>query len=177
MKKKYYFTFSILFSVYFIVQLAAYYNINIINKVFAFDRVIKNSVGLIGLIIMGIVISFILFNLIDIIISLTKFKNNKVSFINLCYNEKFYIDNSLENILIGKNGPKIYPEKSNECTFKDIYNFKNIKYSILIVIIVITSFLYYNLNSNILLIFLMGLTVYAVTLSVIYIVAGIIEIK
>lgn len=149
-------------------MLAGYYIVNIINKVFELDEVIKSSVELIGAIIFGLIVSFILFKFVDIIISLTIFKNNKISFINLCYNGKFYIDNSLENILIGKNGPKIFLENDNKLTFNDVYKFKNIKYSILIAVILISSLFYHYLNSNILLVFLMAVTVYAAVISVIY---------
>lgn len=141
---------------------------NIINKVFGFDEIIQSSVALLCCMIPGVVVSFVLWNLAAAILSLTKFQNNKVSFISLCYNGKFYFDHSLENIFIGKNGPKIYAQKDTTLTLNDIYKFKNIQYAILVVVIVIASLFYYSFNGNILLIFLMALTVFAVIISVVY---------
>lgn len=167
-EKKYYFVFSMVFGAYFLFLTAGYYMTNIINKVFGFDEIIQSSVALLCCMIPGVVVSFVLWNLAAAILSLTKFQNNKVSFISLCYNGKFYFDHSLENIFIGKNGPKIYAQKDTTLTLNDIYKFKNIQYAILVVVIVIASLFYYSFNGNILLIFLMALTVFAVIISVVY---------
>ncbi|MDI9469652.1 MAG: hypothetical protein QM296_05525 [Bacillota bacterium] len=91
-----------------------------------------------------------------------------MTFLNVCYNKKFYVDNSLENILIGKNGPRIYPDKNNNFTFSDIYKFKKIKFSILIAAVVIISAVYFYLDSYFLLIFLMGMNLYSIMILLVH---------
>lgn len=169
MKKRIYFSFFIIFSIYFIFLIAKFYIINVVNIIFEFDKIFIKSIELLSFIFGGLILFHIFFNIIEIIISIIMFNNTNVSFINFCYNNKFYIDNSLENILIGKNGPKICINTSNDIIFKDIYNYKKIKFKILLLIILITSIAYFVLYINYILIILIVQLVYAISLLSIYI--------